>query len=212
VAPIEELRFATADGVELEAELCLAPTPVAAAVLCHPHPQYGGSMRAGIMGDLFRELPAHGVTTLRFNFRGVERSAGAWDGGRGERDDVAAAVGTLAGRVPSTLPLALVGWSFGGDMALSVHDPRVAGWCAIAPPLHDASGLEGLATDPRPKHLVLGERDEVVSAEQVGRRAAGWAATTTEVVAGATHFFVGRAREVVDAVTDFCTTRIAPTR
>ncbi len=161
-------------------------------------------MRAGIVGDLFRALPAQGLTTLRFNFRGVERSQGAWDEGRGERDDAVAAVDTLAAAVPATLPLLLVGWSFGADMALSVHDDRVAGWCAIAPPLHFATGLDVTGADPRPKHLILGEHDDVVSAERVGEATAGWATTTCETIPGATHFFVGRSAEVVAAVLRFC--------
>lgn len=203
--PAEELRFPSADGALLEAELAVAPTPVAAVVLCHPHPQYGGSMRAGIIGDLFRALPERAVTALRFNFRGVERSEGAWDEGRAERGDAMAAVAALAATIDARLPLFLVGWSFGADMALSVHDARVAGWCAIAPPLHFATGLEVVGADPRPKHLVLGGRDDVVSAPRVAELTAGWASTTTEVVTGASHFFIGKSAEVVDAVDAFCT-------
>lgn len=199
-AGVKTLRFPSDDGVELEGELALAADATVAVVLCHPHPQYGGSMRAGLIGDLFHALPAAGVTTLRFNFRGVERSDGAWDEGRAERGDVAAAVATLAAAVPSALPLALVGWSFGADMALSVRHPRVAGWCAIAPPLHFASELDEVGADERPKHIVVGERDDVVAPAHVAAVTAGWRATTTEVIAGASHFFVGRSAEVIAAV------------
>jgi len=204
VSEVEELRFPSTDGTVLEGEVAAVADPLAAVVLCHPHPQYGGTMRAGIIGDLFRALPAQGLTTLRFNFRGVERSQGAWDEGRGEQGDAVAAVDTLAAAVPETVPLLLVGWSFGADMALSVHDDRVAGWCAIAPPLHFATGLDVTGADLRPKHLILGERDDVVSAERVGEATAGWTSTTSETIPGATHFFVGRAAEVVAAVFGFC--------
>jgi hypothetical protein len=205
VATVKVAAFASADGTLLEGELAAAADPVAAAVLCHPHPQYGGSMRAGIIGDLFRALPERAVTTLRFNFRGVERSAAAWDEGRAERDDTAAAVATLAGAIDPAVPLFLVGWSFGADMALSVRDARVAGWCAIAPPLHFAVDLDDLGADARPKHLILGERDDVVSATRAVERTTGWRATTSEVVPGASHFFLGKSTEVVDAVHSFCT-------
>jgi alpha/beta superfamily hydrolase len=210
---VEEIRFASLDGVVLEGELASATdaAPATAAVLCHPHPQYGGSMRAGIIGDLFRALPAAGVTTLRFNFRGVERSEGHWDEGRAERGDVAAAVDTLAAVTPD-LPLALVGWSFGADMALSVHDPRVRGWCAIAPPLHSATGLDETGTDPRPKHLVLGERDDVVPVDRVLAATAEWIATTHDVVPGASHFFVGASDAVVAAVIACCAQAVWPPR
>lgn len=201
---VEALRFPSLDGVALEGELDVGSAPTVAAVLCHPHPQYGGSMRAGIIGDLFRALPGRGIATLRFNFRGVERSEGAWDEGRAERGDVGAAVGALADAVGPGLPLVLVGWSFGADMALSVRDARIAGWCAIAPPLHFATGLEAIGADPRPKHLVLGGRDDVVSAERVSEVTAGWQATTRQEIPGATHFFVGASAEVVDAAAGFC--------
>lgn len=201
---VAEIRFPSLDDVTLEGEVALAPAPTVAAVLCHPHPQYGGSMRAGIVGDLFRALPGCGVATLRFNFRGVERSEGTWDEGRAERGDVAAAVAVLAAAVTPELPLVLVGWSFGADMALSVRDERVAGWCAIAPPLHFATGLETIGADPRPKHLVLGGRDDVVSAERIAEVTAGWQATTRQEIPGATHFFVGASDAVVDAVAGFC--------
>ena len=204
MSSVEAVGFASGDGTVLEGEIDTADDPFASAVLCHPHPQFGGSMRAGIIGDLFRALQAQGLTTLRFNFRGVERSQGAWDEGRGEQADAVAAVDTLATAVPATLPLLLVGWSFGADMALSVHHDRVAGWCAIAPPLHFATGLDVTGADPRPKHLILGERDDVVSAERVGELTTGWATTTRETIPGATHFFVGRSAEVVAAVFGFC--------
>ena len=201
---VDALRFASADGTPLEAEQRLVDDAIAAAVLCHPHPQYGGSMRAGLMHDLFTSLPRQGVSALRFNFRGVERSDGTWDEGRAERGDAAAAVTTLAAVVPPTLPVVLVGWSFGADMALSVPDARIAGWCAIAPPLHFAGALDEIGADERPKHLILGEHDDVVSVARVGEVTAGWRTTTTEVVAGADHFFLGASAAVTAAVFTFC--------
>ncbi|MBV8950599.1 MAG: alpha/beta hydrolase, partial [Actinobacteria bacterium] len=161
----EALTLLTADGVHLEAEIAAADEPRACAVLCHPHPQYGGTMRSMVTGALFAALPAAGITTLRFNFRGVEGSEGLYDGGNLERLDVEAAIDALA---PSTLrasvadrvPLVLVGWSFGADMALSVRDPRVTAWVAIATPLRFVHDVAGLEADPRPKFLVLAQHDE----------------------------------------------------
>jgi alpha/beta superfamily hydrolase len=204
VAAAEERRIRSVDGVVLEAELLIAEGAEVAAVLCHPHPQYGGSMRSGLLGDLFRALPAAGIACLRFNFRGVERSEGSWDAGIAEQDDVVAAVDTLATEVGAGVPLWLVGWSFGADMALSTRDPRVAGWCAIAPPLHFVADLDGVGGDPRPKHFVLGERDDVVSVGRVRDVTASWPATTVDVVPGASHFFVGKSDAVVAAVAARC--------
>jgi alpha/beta superfamily hydrolase len=198
----EALTCTASDGVVLEAELAVAAgRPRAAAVLCHPHPQAGGTMRSLVTSALFRALPEGGVSTLRFNFRGVEGSGGAWDEGRGERQDVAAAIETTVGRFPA-LPLLLAGWSFGADIALATVRPEIAGWCAVAPPLRYATGA-GAAADPRPKLLVLAEHDEVRPAAEVATDAAHWSATTVEVVRGASHFFMGRTDRVVELALDF---------
>jgi alpha/beta superfamily hydrolase len=201
---LEPLTISSADGVQLQAEYRAAhDAERVAAVLCHPHPQYGGSMHSLVIGELFRELPAHGVSCLRFNFRGVEGSSGAWDEGRGERSDVVAALDALTARIDATTPLLLAGWSFGADMALSTDDPRAAGWFAIAPPLHYATGTDVVGRDARPKHLVLAQRDQVRSPDDVRAATAHWSATTVEVVPGADHFFVGRTDRVVAAARDF---------
>lgn len=190
----------TADGLTLEAELAgPASGARAGAVLCHPHPQYGGTMRSIVVSALFAALPAAGVRTLRFNFRGVEGSEGSYDGGVGERLDVEAALGTLAAALPPTTPLLLAGWSFGADMALAVRDPSVAGWLAIAPPLRLADDLAVTGADPRPKWLVLAEHDEIRAPAEVRAEVADWVATHVEVIGGASHFFVGRTDRVVDA-------------
>jgi alpha/beta superfamily hydrolase len=205
---LDKLTLTSADGTTLEAEVRPAhgdghDTEFAACVLCHPHPQYGGSMHSVVIGELFRELPAHGVTCLRFNFRGVEGSGGAWDEGRGERADVAAALDALAARIPAGRPLVLAGWSFGADMALSTLDPRLAGWLLIAPPLHYADDPDVVGRDPRPKQLVLGERDRVCPLDHVRSATAAWNATTIEVIGGADHFFLGRTDRVVGAAREF---------
>ena len=201
---LEALTLTSADGTPLEAEYRGAhDAELGSCVLCHPHPQYGGSMRSLVIGELFRELPAHGVTCVRFNFRGVEGSGGAWDEGRGERGDVVAALDALHARIDGATPLLLAGWSFGADMALSTHDPRIAGWLAIAPPFRYATDRDAVGLDPRPKHFVLGERDAFSTPEHVRAVTADWTATTVEVVRGADHFFVGRTDRVVTAARDF---------
>jgi alpha/beta superfamily hydrolase len=202
---LESFTIASGDGTVLEAEYRAAhDTERASCVLCHPHPQYGGSMHSLVIGELFRELPAHGVSCLRFNFRGVEGSGGAWDEGRGERADVVAAMDALNTRAAADdRPLVLAGWSFGADMALSTDGARVAGWLAIAPPLSYAAEPDGVGLDARPKHLVLAERDQVRKPDDVRAATAHWLATTVEVVKGADHFFLGRTDGVVTAARDF---------
>ena len=187
----------TGDGHRLEAELAVAEPERCGMVLCHPHPQYGGTMRSIVISALFAALPPVGVTCLRFNFRGVEGSEGSHDEGRGERQDVLAAIRDLRSVLASTSPLVLTGWSFGADVALSVVDDRIDAWYAIAPPLRFATGLDHLAGDPRPKLVALAEHDEFRSPAEVADVMAGWVATEIEVVGGASHFFVGRTDRVV---------------
>ncbi len=195
----EAITLAVGDGIVLEGEIeHPVGAPRAAMVLCHPHPQFGGTMRSIVISELFRVLPDRGVTCLRFNFRGVEASSGTYDEGRGERADAAVAVSTLAAAIPDGTPLVLTGWSFGGDVALSVADARLSAWLAIAPPLRFASPGH-LEHDPRPKLVVLAEHDEFRSPDEVAAVVASWEATTVEVVTGASHFFVGRTDAVVTA-------------
>jgi alpha/beta superfamily hydrolase len=156
-----------------------------------------------VVGALFDALPAVGVTTLRFNFRGVERSTGTHDDGRGELLDVRAAVDAGATAIVGNEPLLLGGWSFGADMTLATHDSRLAGWLAIAPPLRFATDFSAVAADDRPKQLVLGQHDEFREPASVVEETEAWNATEVEVIAGASHFFVGRTDRIVDAARRF---------
>ncbi len=201
--PVEALRLQSADGHGLEAELAVATPERARMVLCHPHPQYGGTMRSIVIGALFDALPRRGVTCLRFNFRGVGTSEGRHDEGRGERLDAQAALRVLAADASAGVPVVLTGWSFGADVALSVTDPALAAWLAIAPPLHVHDPATGVARDPRPKLLALAEHDEVRSPEEVAALVAGWTATEIEVIGGASHFFVGRTDRLVELASAF---------
>jgi uncharacterized protein len=195
---IEPRVITTSDGLALEAELA-TPTdgpPRSAMVLCHPHPQHGGTMRSIVIGALFEALPRVGVTCLRFNFRGVEGSAGSYGDGHGERLDAQAAVAALAAE--AGLPVVLTGWSFGADVALTIVDDAVGAWLAIAPPLRIFPEFGAVARDRRRKLLALAEHDEFREPSWVMAETATWAATQTTVVKGASHFFVGRTDRLVE--------------
>jgi alpha/beta superfamily hydrolase len=207
---LDPMTLTASDGETLEAE-CALPSdgapPRAAMVLCHPHPLQGGTMRSIVISALFNALPDSGVACLRFNFRGVEGSSGVHDEGGAERFDALAAIGALAGAVPSGTPLLLTGWSFGADVALSVHDQRIAAWLAIAGPLRFVRDPEVIAADPRPKVLALAERDEVRPPTEIEAEVQPWTNTRTVTIPGASHFFIGRtdqlvvvARDLVDEV------------
>lgn len=193
----------TADGVRLEVETSVPPDAWAAALLAHPHPLHGGSMRTGVPAALFERLPAEGVACLRFNFRGVEGSEGSHGGGVGERLDVGAAAAALAELAPG-LPLVVAGWSFGADVSLAVVDDVIDGWCAIAPPLASVP-LDDMAaaTDPRPKRLLVPEHDQFRPPPDARTTTAAWASTEVVEIPGADHFLAGRLSAVADEVVAF---------
>jgi alpha/beta superfamily hydrolase len=207
------LTLVVDDEVTLEAEARLVdaeqvPGPDAihgAVVLAHPHPLAGGDMRSLVIAELFRLLPPMGLSVLRFDFRGVGRSTGAHDHGRGEAADLSAALDALASLAPGR-PLLLCGWSFGADVALSITDPRIDGWVGIAPPLR-VLPIEELAaaagSDPRPTLLLVPEHDQHLPPDAAREAVGSWLATRVEVVPGADHFLAGRTVLVSRLVADF---------
>jgi alpha/beta superfamily hydrolase len=197
--------------LSLEAEWASAPDARAIAVLCHPHPQYGGTMRSIVISALFEALPERGIACLRFNFRGVEGSEGSYAEGRDEPLDVAAALDAATVAAVDG-PLALIGWSFGADIALGIDDRRIAGWVGIAPPLRfrPESAYDAVGRDPRPKLLVLAANDEFRAPTEIVAATSAWESTRIDTVAGASHFFVGRTERVVTLVGDFVDGLTAP--
>ncbi|MCP5026554.1 MAG: hypothetical protein GY929_09745 [Actinomycetia bacterium] len=193
----------TSDGLALRSERLIPEAPTAAMVVCHPHPLHGGNMYATVTDALFNALPAEGIATLRFNFRGVDGSDGQHDGGGGEQNDVAAAVGALADALPG-VPLYLGGWSFGADVSACVTDDRITGWFLVAPPLR-VRPLDEMACgpDPRPKRIVTGAHDQFRAPDDAREATAGWTATEVESVPGADHFFMAGTDQVIAAAVAF---------
>jgi alpha/beta superfamily hydrolase len=196
---VERVALVTDDGETLDGERASADAEIARVVLCHPHPQFGGSMRSLVTSELFRALPNRGITCLRYDFRGVGASTGAFGHGAGERHDVRAALHTLADP-DRRIPTFLVGWSFGADLALSTRDAEHSGWCGIALPLRWLDDAAATGADPRPKLVLLAEHDEFRAAAEVEAVTHTWTNCRTEVVGGASHFFVGRTAHLVDAI------------
>lgn len=178
----------------LEALLWTAPGPAPlAALVCHPHPLFGGTMHNKVVFHAARALHALGLPVLRFNFRGVGASQGTHDEGRGERDDVRAALEELARHYPGR-PLVLAGFSFGAGVGLPVGcaDARVVELIGLGVPVahQDLSELGGC---DKPTLLVHGEHDQFTPVEQVRALAAGLPGPAQLVVIeGVDHFFTGR--------------------
>lgn len=192
------LTLETLDGVRLEADLVRPPDALVAAVLCHPHPLYGGERTNPVIDSVFRHLIAVGAAVLRFDFRGAGGSDGQHGGGTDERIDVSAAVDAL-GSVTDA-PLWIVGYSFGASVALDVAHPRADGWVGIAPPLAAMPGGRVAATDHRPKHLLVPRHDQYSPPEKTAAAVADWPATTVEVVEGADHFLNGHMQHIAARV------------
>ena len=135
--PEQPVTIPFAPGLSLEGALTLPDRCPAGVVLCHPHPRYGGDMDSPVVVAAAEACAGQGLATLRFNFRGVGDSGGAWDEGRGEQDDVRAALALLRQRLQPTARLALAGYSFGASMSsrVAAGDQHLAGLALIAPPL-----------------------------------------------------------------------------
>lgn len=132
------VHFISSDGLQLEGRLSRG-APERAAVLCHPHPLYGGSMLTPVIMTAEQAFQEAGYTTLAFNFRGVGGSEGTYGEGRAEVADVAGALSFLKETIGSRPKLqAVAGYSFGSYVgaATAAVDARVGFYLGIAPPLN----------------------------------------------------------------------------
>lgn len=180
----------------LEALLEEPAEPRFAAIVCHPHPRYGGTMHTHAAYRLARAVRAKGGTALRFNYRGVGRSAGTYSGGAGEAEDTAAVLAWLAARRPD-LPRLACGFSFGAWMALlagsadrGVRGLLLAGVALSSPDLELARDTALLVSYERPLAAVQAAGDEFGPPEAVrALLAQARAPRRLAVVPGATHLF-----------------------
>ncbi len=189
---IESVTLHTADGVALDGDQHLVPGAHLAAVLCHPHPLYGGDRRSNVVEALFTALPAAGISVVRFDFRGAGRSEGTHDGKGLERLDVIAALDHLADCAPGAA-LVLCGYSFGAMVCSTVDDPRPAASVLIAcPALPQAT----CGHDARPKLVLVPQHDQFCTPDQARPQVAGWLSTTVVEIPSADHFLGGRTGKV----------------
>jgi uncharacterized protein len=164
-----------------------------AAVVCHPHPLYGGSMDNKVVTTLVRAFQELGLACLKFNFRGVGRSEGVHDEGVGEVDDLVAAVDWLRAEL-GVDKVVLAGFSFGSGVVSNgcLRIPGVVHSVFVAPPV-GRYNFAAAASYPCPITLLMGDQDELVDPAQ----AFAWAGalgSPVEVIAlaQASHFFHGQ--------------------
>jgi len=202
--------FLTGPAGRLEAILWnpSAGTPPLAAVVCHPHPLFGGTMHNKVVYQAAKSLDALGVSVLRFNFRGTGMSEGKHDRGDGEQGDVHAALDFLAKEFPN-IPLLVAGFSFGCWVGLRVgcEDARVASLIGLGAPVNNAD-FSYLMRCEKPKLFVQGSNDQFGDAGKLRELAASLPGENRVVVVeDADHFFAGKLDQVNRAISAWMTER-----
>ena len=198
----EERIFFDSGGMKIEGLLGRSPGDKG-VVVSHPHSLYGGTMHNAVVKSVVRAYHAEGYSTLRFNFRGVERSEGDYDNGIGEQEDVRSALKTLANLGVECLDLA--GYSFGAWVnAIGLRTfEKVCRVIMISPPV-GLLNFEGLIADPRVRLVITGGKDEIAPARAIEENISMWnAKATLRIIEGADHFFEGKNEELMKIIGEF---------
>ena len=193
----------TCATIALEGELEVPKTaekPSAGAVICHPHPLFGGTMHNNVVNALAESFLERGLTCLRFNFRGTGRSQGVHGGGVDEVDDVRAALDFLE-RLDGIDPrkILLAGYSFGCWVGLKAAavDSRPTRLIGISPPVNEYD-FSFLKNERRPKLLIAGDRDFVCSVSGFAQLIEAIPEPKVGVtLPGADHFHFGREKHLI---------------
>ncbi len=201
-----EIIFNGPDG-RLEGRYHHGKTPRSPiALLLHPHPQFGGTMNNRVVFEIFRTFTRRGFSVLRFNFRGVGRSQGAFDEGLGELSDAASALDWLQAANPDSPQCWIGGFSFGAwiGMQLLMRRPEITSFLSIAPPagMYDFTFL---APCPVSGLMVHGADDDLVPQENVAALVEKLSAKRAieidyHAIPGANHFFANKMDEVMVCV------------
>jgi hypothetical protein len=214
----EAVALRTADGLTLVGELALPETaaPLATLIMLHPLPTQGGTMDSHLFRKAAWRLPALAdIAVLRFNTRGTASDAGhsegVFEGGDGERYDVAAAIELVEfGELPAPW---LVGWSFGTDLALRHGcDPTVKGAVLISPPLRYSAeaDLATWAASGKPVVAIVPELDDYLQPPEARERFAAIPQARVVEIKRAKHLLVGFTEEVFDVIVDAVAPSKAP--
>jgi alpha/beta superfamily hydrolase len=202
---------------KLEAMLWTSPLahPPRAALICHPHPLFGGTMHNKVVFQAAKALHQLGIPVLRFNFRGAGLSEGEHDNGIGEQDDVRVALDYLAQEFPGT-PILLAGFSFGSRVGLKVgcEDQRVAELVGVGVPTNnvlDDLDRHFLHRCQKPKLVVQGSEDEFGPRPAIEELFAAMPEPKKLVfVDGADHFLKGKLDQLGSAIDLWLTPRLWP--
>ena len=188
------------------------------AIILHPHPQFGGTMNNPVVYNLYYTFVNRGFSVLRFNFRGVGRSQGAFNHGQGELSDAAAALDWVQAAHPEARACWIAGFSFGAwiGMQLLMRRPEVEGFLSIAAPasLYDFTFL---APCPSSGLFVHGEKDAVVPVASVHTlveklKTQKGIVIDQQLVKGANHSFDGKVDELMEVVNEYLDRRLPKTK
>jgi len=179
-----------------------------AALVCHPHPLYGGTLHNKVVFHTMKALNSFGFPVLRFNFRGAGLSLGEHNGGVGEVDDVRVALDWLDSEFH--LPLILAGFSFGAAVGLraACPDSRVKALVGLGIPVVPADertyNFDFLQNCPKPKLFVSGARDEFGPRQKLEQVIQSLPEPKKLVlIEGGDHFFAGRLRELRETIEEW---------
>jgi len=189
------------------------PDAMHAALVCHPHPLYGGTMHNKVVYHAMKALNGLGFPVLRFNFRGAGLSQGKHDEGRGEQADVRGALDWL--KQEFRLPIIFCGFSFGAAVGMRVAcpDPDVIAIISLGTPIAAEGrgyGYDYLAGCKKPKLFVSGEDDQYAPTARL-REVVEQAAEPKQliVVPSVDHFFAGKVKEAQRAIEDWVRAQLA---
>jgi uncharacterized protein len=184
----------------LEIQFTIPSAARALALVCHPHPQHGGTMDNKVVQTLAKAFQELNFAVMRFNFRGVGNSEGDFDNGIGETDDAAAALAYARSRVGDALPLVAAGFSFGCYVQTRLYERAQPQQLVLIGPAVKRFEIPAV---PKDTLVVHGEDDDVVALSDV----MNWArpqALPVVVFPGTGHFFHGRLSELKQCVKRAC--------
>ena len=169
-------------------------------IITHPHPLYGGDLSNPVVESIALTYARKGITTIRFNFRGVGESDGVYDNGVGEQEDVLAAIGLLSASGITEIHLA--GYSFGAwvNGRICRLPTEVSSLIMVAPPV---AFMDYKNSPPQPllKAVLTGSDDEIAPLDLIRRLLPAWNPTAQlEIIDDADHFFYGRFPQLEEAL------------
>ncbi len=198
--PSNQLIDGPAGALEVLFTQSATTASTALALICHPHPQFGGTMDNKVVQTLAKAFAEIGCATMRFNFRGVGNSAGVFDDGMGETEDAAAALEWARAQLPPSTPLIAAGFSFGCFVQTLLLPRSQPQQLVLVGPAVNRFKIPDVAKDTI---IIHGEEDDVVPLADVMNWARPQGLPIT-VFPGAGHFFHGRLPELKAVVKRNC--------